>query len=149
EIAVINSAIAFYQNTIADPITVSIQFADMSSGLGSSETIPCTLNYRTFITALRNHATGADDALALASGRLPSADTNPVNGTTTIQVKGPNARALGIGASCSLVEGFDGLIGMRTAITDADGGPYSLLAVVEHEIDEVLGLGSSLPNCDA
>ena len=80
---------------------------------------------------------------------LPSVATNPVTGQTTINVKTANLRAVGI-ASPSTPDGFDGTISLNTTIT-SPGSPgstltYSLQAVVLHEIDEVLGLGSSLPD---
>lgn len=47
------------------------------------------------------------------------------------------------GGLCNSFTG-DGCIGLNLNLTTTNGGTYSLLAVVEHEIDEVLGLGSSL-----
>jgi hypothetical protein len=150
EIAVINSAIAFYQATFTDPINVAIYFTDMASGLGQSTFGLYQVNYVDFITQLRASATSADDDIALGGGRLPIATLNPVTGTNILYAKAPILRALGFSGAGPLVVvsgvSYDGEIGIRTSITDADGGQYSLLAVTEHEIDEVLGLGSNLPN---
>src|SRR5439155_7469603 len=60
-----------------------------------------------------------------------------------------NIRAMGIAGSFPPSSGFDGVISVNTALTDVDGGAFSMLAVVEHEIDEVLGLGSDLPSSTA
>lgn len=144
EIAVINSAIAFYQSTFNDPITATIKFADMATGLGSSSTWLIGTSWATFRAALAGDAITADDLTALAS--TPGGANNPVNGSTSISVKTANLRAVGLPGVSGLTGGFDGLIGLNTAITDTDGGLYSLFAVVEHEIDEVLGLGSVLPS---
>ena len=77
---------------------------------------------------------------------LPSVSTNPVNGSLNINVKSANLRAVGI----NLDPGQDGTISLNTTITSPGSpgstGAYSLLPVIEHEIDEVLGLGSSLPS---
>jgi hypothetical protein len=145
EIAVINSAISFYQATFTDPITVTIYFQDMSTGLGQSSTFFGSVSYQSFITALAANATSADDAAAFAGGRLPNSTTNPVNGSTIINLRTANFRALGFNVSPPAGQ-YDGVISLNTAITDVDGGIFSLLATVEHEIDEVLGLGSALPS---
>ena len=60
-----------------------------------------------------------------------------------MQITTPNLRALGFNAP----EATDGTVLVNTSIT-TPGSPgssltYSLLAVVEHETDEVLGIGGS------
>jgi hypothetical protein len=146
ESSVIKSAINFYECTFTDPITVTIKFQHMASGLGQSSTWLYPISYSTFSNALHTDAnpSSADDAAALAS--LPIASTNPVNGSANILVKTATIRALGIGGSFPPTDGFDGTISFNPAIVDVNGGSFSLLATIEHEIDEVLGLGSSLPN---
>jgi hypothetical protein len=46
----------------------------------------------------------------------------------------------------------DGIVSLNTSITDPPNSPqsdyYDLVATAEHEIDEILGLGSALENCD-
>jgi hypothetical protein len=77
---------------------------------------------------------------------LPTSSTEPTNGGSSIDVSTANYRALGLGA-ISTPDGFDGTISINTGLTDIGNpgvGQYSLLAVVEHEIDEVLGLGSNV-----
>src|SRR5205085_12377771 len=58
-------------------------------------------------------------------------------------------RAVGLPGAPFVNGSFDGAIGLNTHITDVGSpgttGQYSLRAVTQHEIDEVLGLGSSLP----
>ena len=65
EIDVINTAIAFYQNTFTDPVNVTIKFQDMPTGLGQSQSSLYKLSYTTVITALHvdANAISADDAL--------------------------------------------------------------------------------------
>ena len=146
--SVINTAIGFYQNTFADNITVNIDFHNMTSGLGASLVPIYTTSYASYKTQLTLDATSANDKTALAS--LPA--TVPGGG---IDIKPADARAVGYNApgmtlTSANTGGFcagsnlDGCVGLNLNLTTAYGGSYSLLATVEHEIDEVLGLGSSL-----
>jgi hypothetical protein len=140
----INSAITYYQNTFTTatvaPINVTIDFKEMGSGLGSSNTFLGKVSYTSFITALHAASSGnATDTTALAS--LPIQATNPVTGSTFINGKTANLRALGF---TLIPPGFDGVIGLNTSITNPPNSPFSLFAVTEHEIDEVLGLGSDV-----
>lgn len=143
---VINQAIQEYQTKFSDPINVQIEFGSMTTGLGSSFWGFYNLPYATFQTALALDKTSADDTTALSL--LPASATNPVNGAGTINVKTANLRAVGLSFAGFIDGSFDGRIGLNTHITDIGSpgttGQYSLKATVEHEIDEVLGLGSSL-----
>jgi hypothetical protein len=144
----INSAISEYEMRFADPITVNIKFSSMTSGLGSSSTFFATVSYTSYYNALLADAKTADDATALAS-LLPAGSNNPVTGTANINVKTANLRAVGINVNPPAGQP-DGFIGLNTHIT-FPGSPgssltFSLKATAQHEIDEVLGLGSALPN---
>lgn len=153
--SVVNSAISFYQTTFVDPITVDIAFNDMNSGLGGSSFFVYNPGYSAFSTALAADATSADDATA----NITAAANNPVTGSSNIYAKSANLRAIGINQAAhnwtaaencdgGMTGAFDGCIGLNLAITNDTGkgvvGGYNLLSVIEHEIDEVLGLGSSL-----
>ncbi len=145
---VINDAIAFYQNTFTNNITVNIEFHNMSSGLGQSLAFIFTVPYSTYCTALAANATSPDDITALAN--TPCGSTNPINSNANIGVKSPDGRALGIntpeqpfGGACPTASFTgSGCIGLNVAL--ANMHPGLLFAAVEHEIDEVLGLGSAL-----
>ena len=141
----INTAIATYQSTFTDPITVTIRFLK-GGGLGSSSTYYQNLSYGTYLAALKTDAKSADDATA--NSNLPSVATNPVNGSSTINVKTANLRAVGISVNPPPGEP-DSYISVNTALTSPGSpgttGQYDLLVVVKHEIDEALGLGSTLP----
>jgi hypothetical protein len=144
-IGVINTAIGVYQAKFADPINVTIRFEEMTTGLGRSNWWYYNIPYQTFINHLVADQTTADDATALS--HLPTGPNNPVNGGSSINVKTANLRAIGIlGLNSGLPGGVDGIIGLNTHITDVGSpgttGQYSLLATVEHEIDEILGLAS-------
>jgi hypothetical protein len=144
----INQAINVYQTTLTNPITVTINFAEMSSGLGQSSTSFATGPYSLYFNALVATQTSANDATAILSlGPLPPSGNNPVTGTTLINVTTANLRAVGINVNPPPGQP-DGFIGLNTHLT-TPGSPgsslqFSLLAVTEHEIDEVLGLGSAI-----
>src|SRR5262249_43274196 len=89
---------------------------------------------------------------------LPTGANNPVTGSTTINLKSADARTLGFSTPTLLNSSgnagsgggfiYDGIIGLNTSITfppqPNNGSNFSLLAVTEHEIDEVLALGSDV-----
>src|SRR5437667_11266565 len=62
---VINNAIAFYQNTFTNNITVNIEFHNMSTGLGQSIFGVFTVPYTSYRTQLGAHATSNYEATAL------------------------------------------------------------------------------------
>src|SRR3954469_19463564 len=140
----INTAIANLESKFSDPITVTISFGAMDTGLGQSSTFYSTVSYSTYLAALKADAKTNDDAVAVA--RLPSVSTNPVTGGASIAVRTANLRALGLSATVPT----DGFISVNTSITNPGSpsttGRYTLVTVLEHEIDEVLGLGSTLPS---
>ena len=157
-VTTITNAITFYHTNITTPITVDIAFAKMTSGLGSSTTVVYPESYAAYRADLASNASDAQDASALAT--LPITSNNPVNGTTSVNLKSANARAVGFagalgesfsgtGSPCSNSFVGDSCIGVNLAITNdtvaGTPGGYNLLSVIEHEIDEALGLGSELP----
>jgi hypothetical protein len=142
----IQSAINIYEADFSDPITVHITFQEMTGGLGQSSTFFGTISYASYLAALTADAKTADDVTALA--HLGAGPNNPVNGTASINVKTANLRALGLPGNPPAGQP-DGTIGLNTSITNpgspGSSGANSLMVVTEHEIDEVLGLGSALP----
>lgn len=142
----INTAIAFYQSTFTDPITVSIAFnaTHVAGGyLGQTEFSLATVSYSSFLTALTADKSGANDLTALA--HLPAGPNNPVNATAGIWLKPANEAALGFGPAS--VNG--GTINLNVAQPlvfggTAGSGQYDAMRVIQHEIDEILGLGSIL-----
>src|SRR5262245_35857071 len=63
---VINSAIQEYEIKFADPITVNIEFHEITSGLGQSSAFFATGTYSAYRDALQADATTSNDAIALA-----------------------------------------------------------------------------------
>jgi hypothetical protein len=169
----IDGAISLFENTYTNNITVSIEFYATTTGLGESQ-VGFTYNqpYQAFYNALVTTNANPAAIAGLTANNGNNAN-NPVNGTQTINVKSANERAVGLAGAplcnviasgkpadpltCSGTAGgtgaIDGLIGLNTGITYPpnanNGSNYGLLATTEHEIDEVLGLGSALPNCNS
>ena len=118
----------------------------MSTGLGQSSTPVYLTSYSGYSAALVADATTTDDATALAT--LPNSLNNLVDGGRNLYVSRANRLAVGI-ATGSTSDGFDGTISLNSTITNVDRtatnpSKFDLKSVVQHEIDEVLGLGSSL-----
>jgi hypothetical protein len=146
----INSAIQLYQARFTNSTTVTIQFKEITtSGLyGQSSWWYYTISYSSFRNALAQHATTANDILALSL--LPATSANPVTGNTSMKVKTANLHALGFaGMNSGLAGGYDGIIGLHTSQLNLSRASTlstkgDLLSTVFHEIDEVLGMSSGL-----
>jgi hypothetical protein len=141
--ATINSVISLYESKFSDNITVPITFQNMTSGLGQSSKPIYYVSTQTYLSALRADSTTANDTTALA--HLPTGSTDPVKHLTYMFVAQANLRALGFNMGTS----SDGTIGINTSLTNLNrtsinSSKYDLYAVVAHEIDEILGLGSGL-----
>jgi hypothetical protein len=174
---VINSAIATYESTFSNPINVKIYFQEgggLGQSEAFSYFNGYTSFYDGLVATNANPAAiaglNANGGDADTHGGL-----EPVLGLDGIAVKSADGRAVGIASdvatciptatgagtlggnvpnSCSTGTGagaVDGIISLNTQITNP-GSPgavadFPLLAATEHEIDEVMGLGSSLENC--
>lgn len=158
--AMIISAIDAYQQLFADPITVSIRFrfstvyADGSPinpiQVGSSDSTSYPREWNTYITALKADAKTASDATANAS--LPS---TPLS--ASIVTRSASGRAIGLTTPPAMfadghlgVGGpYDGIITLNSSkplqfTRPVAPGNFDARTFLEHEIDEVLGLGSHL-----
>jgi hypothetical protein len=140
--ATINKAIAEYESIYATPITVKIEFTE-GDGLGSNNTPPITVSYASYLKAFAAHVKTADQRTALAT--LQAGKTNPVTGGKNVTLTQANARALGFRTH----SGWDGTVTLTTSEMNltrqnVDPNLYDLQNVTEHEIDEVLGMGSNL-----
>jgi len=160
--SVINKAIAMYQSQFKDAITVSILYRYstkapngtlISSGVSRSDFPIYSIAWSTFITALKADAKTANDTTANAS--LPASALS-----TNIVVTSANGKAVGLGSltplgmcangSVNLVGcPYDGIVTLNAGISYSFTRPpsssnYDAQRQVEHETDEVLGLGSFL-----
>ncbi len=167
----INQAISFFESTYTNNIDVDIYFQASNSGLGSSNFAFYNEDYQTFYNDLKTTDANPAAIAGLTAANNGNSTDNPVTGSSQIYIKSADARAVGInvqpgcdptGSAGSMVcaafggpgpGAVDGIITLNTSLTyppsSNNGSNYGLLAVVEHEMDEILGLGSSLPNTDA
>jgi hypothetical protein len=147
----ISMAIQFYEARFAVPITISIQFQEMSGGLGESGYEYYNIPYNDFLGALQNNASTSNAIYALSL--LPPGPNNPVTGDANINVHVDTIYALGLAAQEFIPTGSVGDVYLNTSMmnlsrSNIDPSKYDLIAVAEHEMDEVLVLGSDLPDND-
>jgi hypothetical protein len=157
----INSAIHVYQALLKDPIAVSIlfrystTFADgtpLGAGAVSvSESPIYILPWSTVVDALKADATSAHDAMAKA--HLPG---NPL--TASVEPSSANGRAIGLDTPPGMFANgrvgaggqYDGIVTLNAGemfafVRPPSSGTVDAQRSLEHEIDEVLGMGSYLP----
>lgn len=147
---VVASAISFYQTNVFTPtlLNVSIVIQNIGTGLGQSTASFLGGPYSVFSSALV-----AQSPLALAAG--VAGPTNLASGSPNINVKTVNLRALGLLPApvsetfCSMTGALDGCIEINLSVTDVGGGgdgSNTLFSTLQHEINEILGMGSQLPD---
>jgi hypothetical protein len=156
--SVINQAIARYQSLFKDAITVSILFRYSSkapngtllgSGVSRSDFTLYFIAWTTFINALKADAKTANDTTAKASLPASALSTNiavsSANGRAVGQITPPGMFANG---TVAIGGPYDGIVTLNSGISYAFTRPpsnnYDAQRQVEHETDEVLGLGSRL-----
>ena len=157
--AMIISSIEKYQTLFSDPITVSIRFrysgfnldgTPMGNQIGHSDSTCWIRDWNTYMTALRADGKTANDATATEG--LPTTALS-----SSVVIRSAVGRAVGLDTPPMMFE--DGTLG--------PGGPYDGIVTInsltpvqftrpvspdnfdgqmftEHEIDEVLGMGSHL-----
>jgi len=145
EKAAVAAAAAEIGALFSDPITVKINFTNNAVGLGGSSTSIVGGSYSLVRGLLLADSTTTADATAYAT--LGAVD--PFFNTLIVST----AQCRAIGGGCGFgPDGFDGTININTTLTDPtrgngiSAGLYDMQAVVEHEIDEVMGSGSWLGN---
>jgi hypothetical protein len=147
--AAINAAIKVLQTNIADNFTVYIHFTnDPSVGLGESDTWGGSYLYTNYLAALKSSAADANDTNAIS--RLTNSATDPLIGGTNIHLTLALARHLGLDSGEG-PDGFDSTIHLNTTIINFTRPPlastnYDMQGTVAHEMDEVLGTSSGLPD---
>ena len=158
--ATINGAIAIYESLFSDPITIQIRFryattapdgSHLPQGLVSeSDTALYIVRWNAFVSALRADAETNNDDVANAS--LPGSALS-----TNIRPTSANGRAVGLNtppvmfADGTVGQGgqYDGIVTLNSSKPFQFGRPvnpnsFDAQHLTEHEIDEVIGLGSHL-----
>jgi hypothetical protein len=158
--AMINRAIAIYESLFSDPITIQIRFRYATTGpdgtplppgtLARSDLVVYTIPWNLYISALRADARTNNDVVANAS--LPGAALS-----SNIKPSSASGRAVAFNtppamfANGTVGQGgpYDGIVTLNSALPfqftrPPSGGNFDAQRSTEHEIDEVIGLGSRL-----
>jgi len=159
--AAINAAIGVFEALLDDPITVSILFRYSTTEANGTTMLPSGalsvsqsgayfLPWNTYIGALTADATSPNDAAANAS--LPGSAL-----TTNVVPSSADGRAVGLNTPPAMFANgtvgtggsYDGIITLNAAkafefTRPPTASTYDAQRATEHEIDEVLGLGSYL-----
>jgi hypothetical protein len=158
--AMISRAISFYESLFSDPITIQIRFryattapdgTPLSAGtISASDFVIYTIPWSTFINALRADAKTNNDNIANAS--LPVAALSP-----NIKPSSANGRAVTLNTPPAMFANgtvgnggpYDGIVTLNSAVPyqftrPPNSGSFDAQRSTEHEIDEVMGLGSHL-----
>ena len=159
--AMINRTIAIYESLFSDPIAIQIRFryattgpdgSPLSHGLVSQSdtTLYTNIPWNTYISALRADARTSNDNVANAS--LPGNALSP-----NIRSGSANGRAVGLNtppamfANGSVGQGgpYDGIVTLNSSkpfqfSRPVNGNNFDAQRITEHEIDEVIGLGSRI-----
>jgi hypothetical protein len=155
--ATINNALAFYNANVSSNFTLTIAFSTQAGGGATSIKFVTALAYLNYYDALLTDSSGdATDMSAIASlGGGPHVN-NPVTGSSNISMTTTLAALLGlIGSNSSTSWSQCGnltanaCIDIGTDLISANNGGTdapAMFGVAQHEIDEVLGTSSSLPN---
>jgi hypothetical protein len=159
--AMINQAIAIYQSRFSDPITVRILFRYSNTEVNGNPLPPgllarsnfvfYTIAWNTYINALIADARTANDTTANAS--LPASALS-----TSVAPSSAGGRAVGLNTPGTMAANgtvgsgtFDGIVTLNSSqsfqfIRPPSPSNYDALRSTEHEMDEVLGLGSNVNN---
>jgi hypothetical protein len=166
--AATNAAIGLYESLFTNPITVNILFRYSTTlpngacmtppcaigGVAESETAVYTSTWSTYLTDLKTNLTANGDSNAVtAANNLPSTAL-----ATDIITGSAGGRAVGLATPGDMrtdgttgVGGtFDGIVTLDSALqfsfnrSTGFGSQFDALSALEHEMDEVLGLGSIL-----
>ncbi len=142
----IASGLAEYGALFSDNVNISLNFVNSGSGLGSSLTYNFQVGYQTYYNALVLDGTSAADTTALARLAVDGAGAfDPVNGSRFIEQGRAGLAAVGIIVDTSGINGYvDGEIDLNLGIMNldritTDPFKYDLKAVLQHEVDEVMG----------
>ncbi len=158
--ATINRAISILESLFSDPITVQIRFRYASTApdgtplprgaIAGSDLVLYRLPWNTYISALRADGETSNDNLANAS--LPGAALS-----ANIRPSSAGGRAVGLVTPPAMFSNgnvgnggpYDGIITLNSSspfqfTRPASANNYDAQRSIEHEMDEVIGLGSRL-----
>jgi len=139
----ISSILQFYDQTFTNPVTISIGFsiAPASANFaGQSISSYDETSYASYVSALNTNAKSTQDPVQLtACNFLP--DGNGAS-ATTIAATTADLRALGFSGATGQLTLSGNYGGTLDGVVSVNASFFST-PVIEHEIDEVLGIGGS------
>jgi hypothetical protein len=158
--AMINRAISFHELLFNDPITIQIRFRYSTTGpdgaplpagaIAQSVFVIYPIPWSIYIGALRADATTNNDNLANAS--LPGTALSP-----NIKPRSAGGRAVGLDTPTAMFANgtvrqggpYDGIVTLNSSVPyqftrPTSAGQLDAQRSTEHEVDEVIGLGSRL-----
>jgi len=158
--AMINRAISFHEALFSDPVTIQIRFRYSTTGpdghplpagaIAQSLFVIYLVPWSIYIDALRADARTSNDSIANAS--LPGAALSP-----NIKPRSAGGRAVGLDtppamrADGTLGQGgpYDGIVTLNSSAPyqftrPPSAGNLDAQRSTEHEVDEIIGLGSRL-----
>ncbi len=137
--ATVNSALAIYSSGVADTLTIPITFK-LDNAISGAQSSYGVVDYAFsgYLGKLQAGQSGANDATVIAN--LGAGPNDPVLGAANVSVPQALAFALGLG-SAQLNYGS-----VTFNKTTYEANPAGFLGVIQHEVNEVLGTSSNLPN---
>jgi len=158
--AMINRTVAIYESLFSDPVTIQIRFRYATTGpdgsplpqgvVSESDTGLYIMPWNTYISALRADARTNNDNLANAS--LPGSALS-----TNMRPASANGRAVGLNTPPAMfADGtvgpggpYDGIVTLNSSkpfqfSRPVNGNSFDAQRITEHEVDEVIGLGSRI-----
>ena len=158
--AMINRAISIHESLFSDPITIQIRFRYSTTGpdgtpleaggIAQSVFVIYQIPWSTYINALRADARTSNDSAANAS--LPATALSP-----NIKPRSAGGRAVGLNTPPAMrADGtigqdgvYDGIVTLKSSVPyqftrPPAAGNLDAQRSTEHEVDEVIGLGSHL-----
>ena len=145
----ITQAIAFYDRTFTNPVIVAIDFQITSgvSFLGQSISSTTLVSNANYTSALAANAGQNQNAVELGGyNHLATGNQAPQIMPTTADARALGFTAPGALASSGFPGGsFDGVITFNSSLLAGFGGSgtYAPNPTIQHEIDEVLGIGGA------
>ena len=157
--AMINRAISIYESLFSDPITIQILFrytttlpdgTPLSGAIARSDFVYYTIPWNTAVDSLIADARTSNDSLAIASrpnsALSPNVLPSSANGRA---VRGNTPPAMFANGSVGQGGPYDGIVTLNSAAPfqftrPTSASNYDAQPATEHEIDEVMGLGSRL-----
>jgi PEP-CTERM motif len=148
-----------YEKLFINVVTAKIDIKFGTTGLAESSTNKVVVSYANWVTDMKATSTlyPANTYLSTGNGTLPAADPLkvPYNGSGNVLVRTANARAIGVAAGQTIAPnnilnpGFDSTITFSNtaawAYTQvADNTKFDFMSTAAHELNEALGIDSTL-----